>query len=72
MTSLDFSPSGFAVFLLDWSSLAAMALEQIQRSTASAHVFFLTENTDGSACISYRRSRSLVSDRQHFGMVVPR
>ena len=63
MTSLDFPPSGFAVYL------AAMALEQIQRSTASAHVVFLTENTDGSARISYRRSRSPFSNHRRFETV---
>ena len=52
--------------------LAAMALGQIQRSTASAAILFLTENRAGSARIFYRRSRSLFSGRQRFGTVALR
>ena len=57
---------GFAMYL------AAMALGQIQRSTASAAILFLTENRAGSARIFYRRSRSLFSGRQRFGTVALR
>ena len=66
MTNLDFSASGFSV------RLAEVALEQIQRSTMNVIPFFFTENTVGSACISYRRFRSLVSDRQRREMVALR